>query len=57
MLFRKQIQAVIDENLMPKLVEKTEHPDLGIRKEAVFALANAAVGADPNLFSYFIDQV
>ena len=48
---KEQIQAVIDANIIPPLVDKVRNGEPDVRKEAAWAIANATSGALPEQVS------
>lgn len=55
-LFRAQIQAVIDANIIPQLVQLLSTSEFDIKKEAAWAISNATSGGSPEQIRYLVEQ-
>ena len=53
---RQQIQAVIDANLFPVLIEILQKSEFKTRKEAAWAITNATSGGTPDQIRYLVEQ-
>jgi len=53
---KDQIQAVIDNNIIPPLVQLLTHAEFDIRKEAAWAISNATSGGNANQIKYLVQQ-
>ena len=52
-----QIQAVIDGNIFPVLIEILRKAEYKTRKEAAWAITNATSGGTPAQIRYLVEQV
>lgn len=52
-----QIQAVIDANIFPVLIEILGKAEFKTRKEAAWAITNATSGGTPAQIRYLVEQV
>jgi importin subunit alpha-2 len=53
---RQQIQAVIDANIIPALIDVMGRAEFKTRKEAAWAITNAASGGSPEQIRFLVDQ-
>lgn len=51
-----QLQAVIDANIFPVLIEILGKAEFKTRKEAAWAITNATSGGTPDQIRYLVDQ-
>jgi hypothetical protein len=52
----RQIQQVIDQDLVPRAMELLQAGDWDVKKEATWVLANAVVGGTPEQVGYLVQQ-
>ena len=51
-----QIQQVIEQGLIPSLVELLAHASFDVKKEAAWAISNATSGGTPEQIMYLVSQ-
>lgn len=56
-IYSGQIQAVIDANIFPVLIEILGKAEFKTRKEAAWAITNATSGGTPAQIRYLVEQV
>jgi importin subunit alpha-6/7 len=53
---QEQIQAVIDNKIIPPLIELLANAEFDIRKEAAWAISNATIGGNENQIMFLVRQ-
>merc|ERR1712194_128726 len=53
---KDQIQAIIDNQLIPPVINQLSTADFDIKKEAAWAISNATCGGSPQQIEYMIEQ-
>ena len=51
---KDQINAVIDNNIVPPLLQLLAHAEFDIRKEAAWAISNATSGGNANKIKFLV---
>jgi len=53
---KDQIQAVVDNNIIPPLIQLLTNAEFDIRKEAAWAISNATSGGSPAQIKFLVQQ-
>ena len=53
---KEQIQAVIENNIIPPLIQLLTNAEFDIRKEAAWAISNATSGGNPQQIKFLVQQ-
>jgi len=53
---KEQIQAVIENNIIPPLIQLLTNAEFDIRKEAAWAISNATSGGNPQQIAFLVQQ-
>jgi importin subunit alpha-6/7 len=53
---KEQIQAVIENNIIPPLIQLLSHAEFDIRKEAAWAISNATSGGNEHQIQFLVEQ-
>lgn len=51
------MQAVLQANIFPKLIDIIGTAEFKIQKEAIWAIANATSGGSPDVIKHLVEQV